>query len=168
MNLYTFRQDVARFMLSMREADDLGQPSPWEGWRPFYNLLADNLSEDGSGDEDVWELLPQERDVLKLGAHERIVKLWPPLFHRTDASMPAIVAGRLSLIPPPLRGYFENFIAETEETTWRNELLWYGSLSPGDRYLWDAFFNYYDILRYSPEYREMEVTESATIPDSIR
>ncbi len=74
-----------------------------EEWRPFYSFLVGRMMDNYSGSNDPWELLAQNR----------FDELWPSLFHATDADVPIITAGRLSLIPPPLRKYFENFIAES-------------------------------------------------------
>ena len=143
MNIYIFKRDIARFMLDFRKHDQDGHPNPWEEWRPFYNYLVgisgSYVSPDG---RDLWELLRQ-------GDYD---ELWGVLYHLVDTEVPSTVAGKSSLIPPLLRPYFNGFIADGEDTTWRDELLWYTNLPSQERRLWDTAYNYHSVLAHSPEY----------------
>ena len=173
MNLYAFRRDVARFMLDFRKYDQDGQQNPWEEWRPFYNDLATPLQEydllagigffPGYYDRDgervrFWKL-------LELGEYD---ELWGLLFHLVDTEIPSRVAGKISLIPPSLRPYFEGFIADSEDTTWRDELLWYTSLPSQERRLWDTAYSYHNVLAHSPEYTAPQDSPITRIPSGTR
>ena len=158
MNPFTFRQDIARFMLEFKEADDLGRESVWEDWRPFYRFLRDIMIEGYSGEDDPWELLAQNE----------FVELHWPTFDYTETHLLAIAAGKLSLIPPPLQPYFKNFLADTEETTWRDELLWRLNLSLEDRYLWDTAFFTIWVQWDSEEYYDIPLSEQTAVPVSAR
>ncbi len=162
MNIYTFRRDMAQFMLDFRGYDQAGEPSPWEDWRPFYNYFAgiseyNYVSADGT---DMWELLEQ-------GDYD---ELWGPLYHIAEAEIPSIVAGKLSLIPPTLRPYFKGFLAEGEDTTWREELLWYASLPNQDRRLWNIAYrhDYGDVLYHAPEYHTSPNAPATSIHPQLR
>ncbi len=89
MNSFTFKQDIARFMLEFKGADDQRRESVWEDWRPFYRFLRDIMTGGYSGDDDPWELL----------AREEFGELRSPLFSKLWADIPSTVAGKLSLIP---------------------------------------------------------------------
>ena len=131
MNLYTFRRDLAQFMRGFRGYDQSEESNPWEDWRPLYNYFVgisrDYTSVDG---KSAWELLEESW----------FDELWHALYHVPETEKPAIAAGKLSLLPPLLRRYFEGFLAESEETKWEDELRWYSNLTPTDRYLWDTAF----------------------------
>ena len=160
INIYTFRRDVAQFMLDFREYDQLETPNPWENWRPFYSffhagIVRDYRSTDG---KSAWDLFGEG------GFNE----LWGAIYHVAETEIPAIVAGKLSLIPPPLQRYFEAFITETEETRWLDELRWYSNLNPTDLYLWDTAFQHQWILVDSPEIDLFDPSLTTTIPDPLR
>ena len=140
MNLYAFRRDVAQFMFDFREYD----PSPWGEWRPFYDyLIGISGNYISSDDIDFWELLSQ-------GEYD---ELWGGLYHLVDTEIPSITAGKLSLIPPPLRPYFEGFISDGEDnTTWHDELLWYINLPYQERRLWDTAYKYNSVIAHSGRY----------------
>ena len=158
MNLFAFHREVAQFMLDFRKYDHDGQPNPWEEWRPFYNYLVgiseNYVSPDGRG---LWELLQQ-------GEYD---ELWHPLYHLVDTEVPSTVAGKISLIPPPLRPYFKGFIADSEDTTWRDELLWYTSLPSQERRLWDTAYNYHSVPAYLPEYTAPPDAPATGMPPEI-
>ena len=160
MNIYTFRRDVARFMLDFKEYDESKRANPWEDWRPFYNALVGHALR-YEGGESAW-------DVLERGDYDL---LWGVLYHPFDPDMPQWTAGKPELIPPPLRRYFEGFMGETKEggeTNWLDELHWYNGLDQLDRYLWDGVFHYHAILSHSPEYRQWTPSETTTIPEPLR
>lgn len=160
MNVYTFRRDLARFMLDFREHDQLKSLNPWENWRPFYNffhsgIVRDYTSTDG---KSAWDLFDE-------GSFN---ELWGSVFHVAETEIPAIVAGKLSLIPPPLQRYFEGFLTETEETQWEDELRWYSNLTSTDRYLWDTAFQHQWILVDSPEIDLFDPSSTTNIPEPLR
>ena len=140
MNVYTFRRDVARFMLDFRALDESGATNPMEDWRIFYNYLVGLLETQPSGRDSAWTLLAR-------GSYD---ELWDHLFHGAEASILFLVAGKPSLIPPLLRPYFRGFLADKEETTWQDEIRWFTNLTPQDRYLWELVFPYYYILWENP------------------
>ena len=159
MNIFTFKRDVAHFMLEFRKHDMYSQSNPWVAWRPFYNylvLLSESYS--SSDSDDVWELL----------AEGDFDELWDAIFHAADTEIPILVAGKFHLIPPPLQRHFKGFLSEGEESTWHDELVWYSSLSPGDRHLWDGVFRYNYILWDSPEYSVSEAAPTTSIPEPLR
>ena len=143
LNHYTFRRDLAQFMLDFRDFERSGKPNPWEEWEPFYDFLVgitrDNLAPQG---KNLWDYVEEMR----------YRDLWDGLYHISDTEFPTTVAGNLALIPPPLQPYFEEFIAEHRETTWADELRWYSRLTPEDRRLWDNVYFYNSVLYYSPQY----------------
>lgn len=164
MNIYTFRRDIARFMLDFRQYDESEQSNPLEDWRPFYNALVGNAYRySGPDGESAWE-------VLERGDYDL---LWGVLYHSIDPEVPQWTAGKLPLVPPTLRPYFEGFIGEREVsegegTNWLDEIHWYNGLSHLDRYLWDSVFKYYEVLHHSPEYREWRPSETTTVPEPLR
>ena len=159
MNLYTFRRDIARFMMDFRQHDESKCPNPWEDWRPFYNALVGYASRySGPNGESSWE-------VLERGDYD---ELWGVLYHYFDPEVPQWTAGKMALAPPPLRPYFEGFIDGREQTNWLDELYWYNGLSSLDRYLWDSVFEYHAILHHSPGYRQWAPSETTTISEPLR
>lgn len=158
LNVYSFKRDIAQFMLDFKQHDGSGKSNPWDDWRPFYNYLV-SLSAGYSGPhgESVWETLAQSK----------FDELWNHMYHAAHADILALVAGNFSLIPPSLQPYFKDFIAEGQETTWHSELSWYTNLLPRDRYLWDSAFLYNYILQDSPDYVVSESTAKTNIPDPL-
>ena len=159
MNVYTFRRDVARFMLDFKEYDESGAENPWEDWRAYYNYLAAALSagDDSSGEDSAWDQLGQ-------GNYD---ELWPQFFHRVEATLPTLVAGKLSLIPPPLQGYFAGFLSENRESSWAEELSWHRGLPSQDQYLWATQIFFFPIWwqargLYEPAFG------STSIPEPLR
>ena len=159
LNHYTFRRDLARFMLDFRDFQRSGRTNPWENWEPFYDFLVgitgDNLEPQG---KNLWEYLEEMK----------YRDLWDGLFHVADTEFPTIVAGNLALIPPPLQPYFEGFIAERRESTWADELRWYSRLTPEDRRLWDNFYFYNSVIHYSPRYSSPDSSTQTEIGESRR
>ena len=137
MNIYTFRRDLAEFILMFRVLDRTEDVNPWEDWRPYYNnLIADFGHYSGPNDETAWELLDE---VFRKGGHFRN-DIWNVAYHVADTDPPMLVSGKLHLIPPPLRPYFEGFISPVEEaepTTWHDNLELYATLTREDRRLMD-------------------------------
>ena len=152
MNIYTFKRDVAQFLLEFKKYDESRQSNPWEDWRPIYNFFASFAV-----DETFWQILEDR-------AFDDIYEL----YHAADTDIPVLVAGKLHLVPPPLQPYFRGFIAEDEATTWRDELAWYSSLTPGDRHLRDSVFLYHGVLWSSPEYRSPGGTPKTSISEPLR
>ena len=158
MNVYTFRRDVARFMLDFREYEESGGENPWEEWRAYYNYLT-TLSGGytSSGKGDAWDLLAQ-------GKYD---ELWPYLFHGAEATIVPLVAGKLSLIPPPLQDYFVGFFSEDEESSWAEEIPWFFGLPPQDQYLWAVQGFFHPIFWQAQGLYEPSV-ERTTIPEPLR
>ena len=162
MNIYTFKRDVAQFLLDFRNYDRLKQSNPYEAWRPFYNFQVWYADVNGDG-RDWWALL--ERREFE--------ELRDPIYHIADASLLSLVAGRLSLIPPTLQPYFLGFLADTEKTTWRDELSWYSRLPQLERSLWNSegafgYWGYDRILQSSPEYGAPDTAPRTHIPEELR
>ena len=159
LNHYTFRRDLAQFLLDFRDYERSGQLNPWEEWEPFYDFLVgitrDNLAPQG---EDLWNYLEEMR----------YPDLWDGLYHIADTEFPTIVAGNLKLIPPPLQPYFEGVIAERREMTWADELRWYSRLAPEDRRLWDNFYFYSSVSYYSPQYVAPDTSAMTRIDEPHR
>ncbi len=159
MNVYAFRRDFAQFMLGFREYDQSEQSNPWEDWRPFYNYFVSISVGFTSADcKSVWGLLEESR----------FDELWHAMYHVAETEVPAIAAGKLSLIPPPLRQYFVGFLAESEETKWEDELRWYSNLNLMDRYLWNTAFQYFWVLFDSPKIGLSQPSFSESIPEPLR
>ena len=137
MNIYTFRRDLAEFILMFRVFDRTEDVNPWEDWRPYYNnLIADFDHYSGANGETAWELLDE---VFREGGHFRN-DIWNVAYHVADTDPPMLVSGKPHLIPPPLRPYFEGFISPVEEaepTTWHDNLELYATLTREDRRLMD-------------------------------
>lgn len=154
MNNYTFRRDVADFMVEFREADQSGQPNPWEQWRPLYNfwfgMTEGYRSDDGV---DIWGMFEQRR----------YGELYDTLYHTLEADMSAYVRNKTSLIPPRLQPYFSEFYGNAEVSTWDEELRWYAGLSETDKRLWDNFFGHHAVLSTSPEYANVESVDPTKI-----
>ena len=168
MNVYTFMRDVGRFLFDFRDYDLSGQPNPLEDWRPFYNFLIRHPNDFSNligrpddpglrGVADFWELLEEERfEELN------------PLYHTANQGVPSDTAGKMSLIPPPLRPYFQGYLADESDTTWREELYWYSSLLDQERRLWDTAYNYHAILHHSPQYAAPQHAPRTNIPAQKR
>ena len=159
MNIYTFRRNVARFMFDFRKYEHSEEPNPLGEWRPFYNYLV-GISRDHYryGDRNFWKLLSQ-------GNYD---ELWDALYHLVDTEIPSITAGKPSLIPPPLRPYFEGFISDGEDTTWHDELLWYINLPYQERRLWDTAYKYNSVIAHSRRYHLPPDGRISEIPPDTR
>ena len=171
MNFYTFKRDQAQFLLDFRDYDRAGGSNPWEAWRPYYNeveawLQADIESGRREGrvrsGEDAWQILAN-RDFFRV----------PNFYHRYETIYPSYGSSNLSLVPPPLRKYFEGFLAEREPTTWAQDVRWYSRIRSGDRpgdpsdhRLWNVAFVTRDVHYFSPG---LHSSSSATrIPEPLR
>lgn len=153
MNIYTFRRDLAQFILKFQFYDRMLRSNPWEEWRPYYNdLVAEFLNYSGPDGEDGWQLLAE---VFDSGDHFR-ADIWNLLYHIADTDPPMLVSGKLHLIPPPLRPYFEGYIDpvhEAEPSTWRDDLAVYSALASEDLRLMDfASRQYHRLLVFSRSY----------------
>ena len=137
MNIYTFRRDLAQFILMFRFFDRLLEQNPWEDWRPYYNnLIAEFTRYSGPDGENGWQLLA---DVYEEGGHFR-ADIWNLLYHAADTDLPMLVSGKVHLIPPPLRPYFKGYIhpvQEADQTPWRDDLVLYSALTREDLRLMD-------------------------------
>ena len=143
MNIFTFRRDLAQFMLKFMVYDRTRRPNPWEDWRPYYNyLIADFGNYDGPNGETAWRLLD---DVYREGGHSE-ADIWNLVYHLADTDPPMLVNGRPHLIPPPLRPYFEGFIdpvQEAQPTKWHDELTRYSALALEDDRLMESASRYH-------------------------
>ncbi len=155
MNFYTFKRDQAQFILDFREHDRTGGPNPWEAWRPYYDEAVASLQADIENgrrngrvgqSENAWQILA-DRDFYKV----------PDFYHRYETVFAYYASDSLSLMPPPLRKYFEGFLKEGEPTTWAQEVSWYSRLrsddrpgGPSDHRLWNMAFLTRDVLYHSP------------------
>ena len=141
MNFYTFRRDVAQFVLDFREYEQSDSDNPLEPWRVFYNMMVGLMtSEQG---EDTWP-------SLERGEYGK----FPGFYHLMETTIPAWTAQHLSLAPPPLQKYFHGFMKEGEARTWREELSWYFRLVDEDLYLWHPFGTH-DLAHHSPHLRRL-------------
>ena len=159
LNHFTFRRDLAKFMLDFRDFERSGQTNPWDKWEPFYDFLVGITRDD---------LEPQSKNLWDYLEEMKYRDLWDGLFHMADTEIPTIVAGNLALVPPPLQPYFEGFIAEQRETTWADELRWYSLLTPEDRRLWDNFYFYNSVIHYSPQYSSPDSVDRTDIDETLR
>ena len=158
MNLYTFRRDVAQFVIDFRNFGRSEDSNPLEPWRPYYNMMVGFLTQESLGGEDFWEVLEQ-------GEYG---KLWPSLSHRIETGIPSYNPHHPSLIPPRLREYFSGFILDGEYRTWEEEFDWYSKLADGDRALWHPFLTH-EIIHYSSPEDYIPLDSSRTqIPEPLR
>ena len=127
MNVYTFRRDVAQFLIDFRERDESGLPNEWDTWRPYYEWLVEFVESDTPDGENAWEVL-ERREFHKLDG---------PFYHIMETELPHNAFGKMSLIPPPIRKYLQGFIKEGESVTWEEHLNWRAYLAPEDRRLWN-------------------------------
>ena len=133
LNLWTFRRDLANFMLEFKQHDDDGTPNTHEEYRHFYDYLTGDfswfVSEDG---KTGWDLLEEQ---AFWGAD-----LWNLVFHIAETDIPMLVFGDVERIPPSLRPYWEGVIEPIpmeESISWRDFLVWLFSLNWEDRRLMD-------------------------------
>ena len=165
MNIYTYQRDVAEFMLEFRRYERSRELNPWAKWRLYYNALVGNANRFyGPKGERAW-------GRLQSGDYDA---LWGDLYYVAQGQLPMWAAGKLSLLPPPIRKYFEGFIVENrgvgggEEIIWIDEMHWYNGLSRADRRLWDRFFLYHGIVHHSPDYGYRPLRPRSAIPDTLR
>ena len=173
MNIYTFRRDLAEFILKFRFYDRTHHPHPWEDWRPYYNnLIAEFTRYSGPDGENGWQMLA---DVYEEGDHFR-ADIWNLLYHSADTDPPMLVSGKVHLIPPPLRPYFEGFIhtvlhpvQEAEPTTWRDDLALYSALKREDLRLMDfASREYHRLLEFSKNHISQTRVFLMRLPEPFR
>ena len=171
MNFYTFKRDQAQFLRDFRNHDRAGGSNPWEAWRPYYVAAVAGLEAD-MRDAKREGRLRQSDDLWEILANREFYKI-PHFYHRYETIYPSFGSSNLSLVPPPLRKYFQGFLSEGEPTTWAQEVNWYSRLrdddrrgDPSDHRLWNMAFVTRDIAHHSPELRG---SGSATrIPEPLR
>ena len=169
MNIFTFRRDLAQFILTFNLYDRLSGPNPWEEWRPYYNsLVADFDYYSGPDGQNGWELLVE---VFTEGGHFR-TDIWDLLYHVADTDPPMLVSGNVHLIPPPLQRYFAGYIepvGEPEMTAWGDELALYYALTQVDGRLMDfASRYYYRLSDYSRAYMYDPSEALVSLPEPFR
>ncbi len=151
MNVYTFRRDVAQFLIDFRERDESGLPNEWEPWRPYYEWLVEFVEANTPDGENAWEIL-ERREFHKLGG----------LYHIMETNLPHHADRKMSLIPPPLRKYLQGFIEDGESATWEEHLDWLAHLAPEDRRLWRQTW------RSGPRAIPTDTPVRTRIPEPIR
>ena len=154
MSFYTFRRDVAQFVLDFRDYDQSGAENPLEPWRIFYNVVVGLMS--GEQGEDFWSALERGEYGKFLG-----------VYHQMETSFPAYAPRHLSLIPPTLRKYLRGFMEEGERRTWDEEMDWYTRLAGADQDLWGPFLSH-EIAHHSPGSHAPPTAARTTIPEPLR
>ena len=160
MNVYTFRSDVAQFVLDFREHDRSESPNPWEPWRIYYDWMVRLLENDTPDGGDYWDIL-ERREFHKLNGL---------FFHLMETSLPAHAAGKMDLIPPPLQKYLQGFLKQGGSTTWAAKAEWYSKLMEEDRRLWQVVnrgLNNWTPLELNVEAAAAD-TQHTRIDDSLR
>ena len=152
MNVYTFRRDVAQFLIDFRERDDSGLPNEWEAWRPYYEWLVEFVEADTPDGENAWEIL-ERREFHKLEG---------VFYHIMETDLPHQADRKISLIPPPLRKYLQGFIEEGKSATWAEHLDWWAHLAPEDLRLWIQTW------RFGPRGISTDPPVRTRIPEPIR
>ena len=151
MNVYTFRRDVAQFLIDFRERDESGLPNEWEPWRTYYEWLVEFVESDTPDGENAWEIL-ERREFHKLGG----------LYHIMETNLPHHADRKMSLIPPPIRKYLQGFVEEGESATWEEHLDWLAHLATEDRRLWSQTW------RRGPWAMSLGPSVRTRIPEPIR
>ena len=154
MNFYTFRRDVAEFVLDFREYDQSGSDNPLEPWRIYYNMIVGLMTREQG--EDFWSALERGEYGKFLG-----------VYHLMETSMPGYSPRHISLIPPRLRKYVHGFMKEGESRTWEEEIDWYSRLAGEDQDLWEPFITH-EVAYYSPEAHAPPTAERTRIPEPQR
>ena len=109
MNVWTFRRDLARWVLQFFIHDRAPGPNPQEAWRPYYN----NVTADFKWWSNPWEiLLDAYRDDGHFGAD-----IWNLMYHIADTDPPMMMFGQPHLLPPVLQPYFDGFIEPVKATS---------------------------------------------------
>ncbi|MDE2860320.1 MAG: fibronectin type III domain-containing protein [Chloroflexota bacterium] len=159
MNRYTFRRDVAQFVLDFRDylRSDFSTPFPWESWRLYYDMLVGLLEAASPDNEDSWEILERQE----------YTKLWGGFFHRMEANILNHIQRTPSLLPPTIRRYFEGFIEPGENITWEQHLSWYSRLAEEDRHL-ATRYRTHDIASYVEEFRADPGGPRTRFPEPLR
>ena len=156
MNIYTFRRDVAQFVLDFREHEGLGKPNPLEPWRLYFDWMAWLLTIEAAEIGNYWDIL-ERRDFHRL----------PWFYHLMETSLPEHAAGKMDLIPPPLQKYMRGFMKEGKSRTWSEEADWYSRLSDEDRRLWHVMTR--GVNNRTPlDLHVRAPVQDATIEESLR
>ena len=109
MNVWTFRRDLAKWVLQFFIHDRSPGPNPQEAWRPYYNSVRAEFR----WWPNPWEiLLDAYRDEGHFGAD-----IWHLMYHVADTDAPMMVFGQPHLLPPVLRPYFDGFIEPVRATS---------------------------------------------------
>lgn len=157
MNFYTFRRDVAQFILDFRDHELSDSPNPWEPWRYYYDHMVRLLT---------WET-PQGEDVHEVLERGEYAKRWG-LYHNMETSIPIHTRGHMSLVPPPLRKYMHGFMQEGENRTWNEELGFFFNLSWSDSVLWHRTFLTYEMASSALHPVFANQSRVTTIPEPLR
>ncbi len=131
MNLYTFRRDVAQFVIDFRDYyhSDFSEDFDWESWRLYYDMMLGFLEDASPDNEDFWEILERRE----------YIKLWWGFFHSMETNIPLQAPRSLSLFPPTVQKYFQGFIEPGEDITWEEHIFWYSRLAEEDQVLAHPF-----------------------------
>ncbi len=131
MNFYTFRRDVAQFVIDFRDYyhSDFSEDFDWESWRLYYDMMLGLLEEAPPDNEDFWEILERRE----------YIKLWWGFFHIMETNIPLQAPRSLSLFPPTVQKYFQGFMKPGEEITWEEQIFWYSRLAEEDQVLAHPF-----------------------------
>ena len=152
MNVYTFRRDVAQFLIDFRKRDEPDIPNEWEPWRPYYEWLVEFAEANTPDGENAWDIL-ERREFHKLEGL---------FYHIMETNLPLHSDRKMSLIPPPLQKYVQGFIEEGESATWAEHLDWLSWLAPDDRRLWNQTRSWH------PPTTLTGTPSSTQIPEPIR
>lgn len=109
MNVWTFRRDLAKWVLQFFLHDRIGGPNPQEAWRPYYN----SVRADFQWWRNPWEIL---LDAYREDGHFGEA-IWHLMYHIADTDPPMILFGQPHLLPPVLQPYFEGFIEPAPATS---------------------------------------------------
>ncbi len=152
-------------------------------WGAFPITGLERLSWDVPGNDGISPALQQYRDDLKTfmsqppdsfePLRERFRNMpnlskgdYPDLFHHGEADLIHSVGGNLSLLPPILRKYFDQFLHEGEHSTWDEAIGWYLGLPTDDRKVADGYFG----LTHFPieRYRDLRSGEPTKVSSKIK
>ncbi len=189
-NLVSFRFALIQFLLDFRQYERAGGANPLEDWRPFYvrwvrhslGYFEDYQRLNG---ESLWNVFANgDFSELWTGG------FWNALLHGAETQIPHVAAGKLTLVPPRLRPYFDGFIANDlagyailradesrcdnpqigdESFTWADEMYCYTSLPDEDRYLWNTAYDLAHIRHSVPsEYVAPDSAPRSKIPETLR
>ena len=157
MNFYTFRRDVAQFVLDYREHERSQSENPLRPWWPYYNLMVGLLARQNLDGEDFWE-------VLERGEYGKLADV----LHLMEAELPRYSPGSPSLIPPRLRKYLHGFMVDAEAETWNEHLNWYSMLVDEDKGLWNPIYLTHEIVHHSAGDAPNLSIKRTKIPEPLR